>query len=769
VFGALTALSPASLATGKEPVAVAVSPDGKNVYVVNQGANTISQYSRNAETGKLTALSPATIATGALPLGISISADGANVYATSWSGNTISQYSRNAETGLLTALSPATIATGEAPENIAVSADGTGVYVVNYLTEGANGISQYSRNAETGKLTALSPATIAAGTHPRNISVSPDSKSVYVTDEGDEAVSQFSRNTATGLLTALTPETVATSARPEAVAVSPDGKSVYIVNQGANTISQYSRNTVEEIPAMISGSAGGLSEASLALSTPADGRLRHLHPEAVATQDWPHGIAVSPDGAHVYVCNEGPNTISQYSRNLTTGKLTPLSPATVETVHEHEDTSGLNHLIVSPDGLNVYAAGNGIIQFERDPITGLLKQLATFRADAGGPETYSEILSLAISPDGKHVYAGAFPGFSYIYQYSRDGAGLLTGLTPLEIALARPVTSITISADGKNVYACESEEGDVLEYARSASTGQLTLSAVVASGSGIPLDARAIALSPNNKNAYVSRTYPWPATVQYARDVVTGALSALSPPTAAIPTAGQTAEIVASPDGRDVYICDETNGKVVQYSRNGETGALTALTPSSISAGKSPRGIAVSPDGLNVYVTNRASNTISQYTRYETAEVAEVAVNLPMTAAGQSGATLRVRIGWPVEGVSSGAASGALALTAPTETHSLAAAGQAKATLALSLPLPVVPATVHGATAAAQSSATLTVYRPGPQEIVTASSTGQAAATLTLTHLGPQAIVAASSGQSSAALGVSALGSGGAALLAMVG
>ena len=37
-----------------------VSPDGKSVYASNRGTPTISQYSRNTETGKLTALSPAT-------------------------------------------------------------------------------------------------------------------------------------------------------------------------------------------------------------------------------------------------------------------------------------------------------------------------------------------------------------------------------------------------------------------------------------------------------------------------------------------------------------------------------------------------------------------------------------------------------------------------------------------------------------------------------------------------------------------------------------
>ena len=56
---------------------------------------------------------------------------------------------------------------------------------------GSNAVSQYSRNLETGTLTALSPATVAAGTSPYGIAVSPDGLSAYVANK--EAIrSQYS-------------------------------------------------------------------------------------------------------------------------------------------------------------------------------------------------------------------------------------------------------------------------------------------------------------------------------------------------------------------------------------------------------------------------------------------------------------------------------------------------------------------------------------------------------------------------------------------------
>jgi prepilin-type N-terminal cleavage/methylation domain-containing protein len=194
-------------------------------------------------TGILTALSPATIATGTTPRSIIISSDGTSVYATNRSSDTISMYSRNTSTGALTALGTPTIATGVNPKGIAISADGKSVYNVNYHPSSV-GISMYSRNTSTGALTALGTPTIATGVNPDSIVVSADGNSVYVTIENDfinSTISMYSRNTSTGALTALSTPTISTGANPYAIVVSADGNSVYAVGASANTISMYSR------------------------------------------------------------------------------------------------------------------------------------------------------------------------------------------------------------------------------------------------------------------------------------------------------------------------------------------------------------------------------------------------------------------------------------------------------------------------------------------------------------------------------------------------
>src|SRR5215472_4716476 len=82
--GALGPLAPRAIASGPVPVAVAVSPQGDSAYVVDAGPFSppyeISQYHINPATGKLTPLSPRTVPTGLNPTAIAVTPDGKNVY-----------------------------------------------------------------------------------------------------------------------------------------------------------------------------------------------------------------------------------------------------------------------------------------------------------------------------------------------------------------------------------------------------------------------------------------------------------------------------------------------------------------------------------------------------------------------------------------------------------------------------------------------------------------------------------------------------------------
>jgi DNA-binding beta-propeller fold protein YncE len=159
---------------------VAVTPDGKSVYVTNvgiTGLGTISQYNVDPVTGALSPKTPATVATGTGPLRIAVTPDGRSVYVTNFGnpvgpppGTTVSQYNVDPVTGALSPKVPATVATGSRPQGIAVSPDGKNVYVTNI---GDDTVSQYSIDALTGALSPITPATVATGSGPSDVVAGP--------------------------------------------------------------------------------------------------------------------------------------------------------------------------------------------------------------------------------------------------------------------------------------------------------------------------------------------------------------------------------------------------------------------------------------------------------------------------------------------------------------------------------------------------------------------------------------------------------------------
>ncbi len=298
--GNLTAKDPATVGTGIDPYAVAISPDGKSAYVVNYTANTVSQYDIDPTTGNLTAKDPATVGTGAGPQFVAVNPDGKSAYVTSVATNSVYQYDINPTTGNLTAKDPESVGTGTGPRGIAIGPDGESAYVASYSD---NTVSQYNIDPTTGTLTAKDPVAVTAA-RAFTVAVSPDGKNFYATSRTTSIVSQFDIDPTTGNLTAKDPATVGTGSRSNGIAVSPDGKSAYVANYSANTISQYDID-------------------------PTTGNLTAKDPATVGTASF--GIAVSPDSKSAYVVNSGANTVSQHDIDPTTGNLTAKDPATVGT------------------------------------------------------------------------------------------------------------------------------------------------------------------------------------------------------------------------------------------------------------------------------------------------------------------------------------------------------------------------------------------------------------------------------------------------------
>lgn len=231
--GLLSPKTPASVAAGTSPGGLAISPDGRSVYVANQLS--ISQYDVGAG-GALSPKTPPSInVPGAGLQQVAVSPDGRSVYVVDYLGGGVLEYDVGAG-GVLSPKTPATVASGTNPQGMAVSPDGTSVYVVN---RGEKDVALLHVGAG-GTLSKV--GTTVAGSEPTFVAVSPDGKNVYVVDRNGGiaagAVLQYDVGSG-GVLLPKTPTSVAAGLNADGIAISPDGKSVYVSNNQSSDVSQY--------------------------------------------------------------------------------------------------------------------------------------------------------------------------------------------------------------------------------------------------------------------------------------------------------------------------------------------------------------------------------------------------------------------------------------------------------------------------------------------------------------------------------------------------
>jgi len=345
---------------------VAISPDGKSVYVAGFFDNAIAIFSRDPASGALTQLAApngciADAGDGVAcqdglglfgPSGVTVSPDNAHVYVASFaSGLTV--FARNPVTGALTQLpapdgcisewgggaSDCTDAYGPvSPTSVLVSPDGKFVY-----TLGLNGdaIGVFARNKATGKLTQL-PApegclalngdgvtckSALAIDDPRDLSISKNGKHLYVASGGSDAVAVFKRNPTTGALTqpaapngcvAHNGDGVTCTAAngletASAVLVGKNGKHVYVASFVSDAVTIFARNPTTGALTQLPGAAGCHDEVGDGVTCT----------DAVAI-DGARGLAQSNNGRHVYVVSSSSSGVASFRRNKTTGELEQL-------------------------------------------------------------------------------------------------------------------------------------------------------------------------------------------------------------------------------------------------------------------------------------------------------------------------------------------------------------------------------------------------------------------------------------------------------------
>jgi 6-phosphogluconolactonase (cycloisomerase 2 family) len=351
---------------------VIVSPDGSRVYAGFNGAG-FSVFSRDPSTGGLTVLGEAPTTNSAGPLegpAIAASPDGANLYGVDDQSNQLFQYGVTS-TGVSEEQSYQVLPdpnVAKAPVTVSVSPDGSSVYVITAGVQYGSGvgvsgdgkINAFHRDPSNGDLTLVETTTLStnpneAGAGGTTTVFSPDGKFGYVAADASGGVFVLSRDPSTGAVTSEGSEGQLNGAN--AIAISPDGNYIYEAGQPSSSTSDASAIAVLSRNA----TTGQLTDES---------EVENGSGGVTGLGDmW--SLAVSPDGNCLYATSRLDNTLGYFTRNQATGALTFGGVAT-EGAGGVTGLSSARDVFVSPDGKNVYVASpndNGVAVFTRNPAT----------------------------------------------------------------------------------------------------------------------------------------------------------------------------------------------------------------------------------------------------------------------------------------------------------------------------------------------------------------------------------------------------------------
>jgi 6-phosphogluconolactonase (cycloisomerase 2 family) len=374
---------------------------------------------------------------------------------------------------------------------------------------------------------------------------------------------------------------------------SPDGEQVYVVAEG--TVSVFDRNAA----------TGNLT-------------FRELYRDQTAGFRGLAGVSgavIAPDGGHLYLLRRDARSVTILGRDED-GLLRFVGEQPLVSTRPSAGIPG--SLAITPDGETLYVTlgifpGSSILAFDRDPATGTLSLVEEeVAADLSGP--------LAVSPDGDFLYAGIGDG---VATFTIGGSGALTLLGPLRRGMPGVddqlrVDALAVSPDGRHVYASSAADSITFVLRREAS-GQLSYGSKVPSPDPFFANVRPLVLSPDGANVYVCRELEGRIEV-YGRDAASGSLALTSTFRSENPPPSCKAMAV-SPDGRNLYTPGQFDQSLLVLARQA-SGALSLVDTVEEGEG-APAGlpfvhsVAVSGDGEHVYAADSVSGLIGFFRRDE--------------------------------------------------------------------------------------------------------------------------------------------------------
>jgi YVTN family beta-propeller protein len=360
----------------------------------NGSAGQIDTYAVDSESGALRTGAPSVSSGGTSPVALAVTSDYANLYVANQGNNSVIHFAI-ASNGVLTQKD--TVTTSSTPVSLAVNQAGTFLYVVSGTSSAT--LTAYSLSAGTiGSASAPVALTVPGYTSdvivPTAVTALVNNNAVYVTAYDQTAYNPGGSAPSTanpgwvfgyavgsgGALTATTGSPYKAGVKPSAIAADPTNRFVYITDFASNQLIGY---TIQD------GSV---------LDFLANGPFK--------TGNEPSAVVVDPRGKYIYVANALDSTVTGSVIDLATG--TP-SAAVIGggTGTSGTDTQPVAILVDPALGRFVYTAnhlGNSISGFKMNPDTGTIASTQASPYPTGAQPT-----ALVAIPHGNHSTEAVTP------------------------------------------------------------------------------------------------------------------------------------------------------------------------------------------------------------------------------------------------------------------------------------------------------------------------------------------------------------------------
>ena len=297
----------------------------------------------------------------------------------------------------------------------------------------------------------------------------------------------------------------------------------------------------------------------------------------------PASVAVTPDGAKVYVGNSWTSSVSVLS--TATNTVTATVPAASPSL---------------PAGPFILGSA-----FPRRPAAYVTREDNALAVLDLGTHTVKPTVRMGSYPSG----VGVTPDGARVYVANNTNATVSVFTTATNtmtntIPVGNHPWGVAVRPDGARVYVANNASDTVSVIA----TATNTVTGAISVGNG----PRGLAVTPNGARVYVANEYGNAVTV-----IATATNMVVDP---SIPVGSNPRGLAVTPDGVQVYVTNYGDNTVSVIP------TATNRVATTVTVGDRPYGVAVTPDGTRAYVANAGSRSVSVLDTATNTVVATIAV-----------------------------------------------------------------------------------------------------------------------------------------------